>query len=512
MLDYLTAFRADPRLPEQQAKELFLQLSQAINFAHERGIVHRDLKLENIILSSDRTRLKVADWGFAAYWDSNKQLSESCGSIHYAAPEICRGDSYRGPEVDVWSLGVVLYAFTTGRLPFSGKDHYQIFLTINTGNFRMPPYLTKDCQDLISACLSPRGADRPSVSDILRHRWLSDHPDAIVFRGQSPIKRGTGPPRRRMVGQAARPGPSKLRQSSGPEPPLDNTVSRSSQTAAQETTTTLAQIDTNDPADAAAVPQLSPRAPPIAYDVVEVGLPGVTRTRKSRSTSMDAGNYSVQGASTLKPKPRKTRTQSHNAEDELASVDRTNLQGQVFVDKTKLSADAIGSDDEREPVSPRKGVPKKTHKKTNKSSSRLEKSSSKRGSRIGKSSKKGSEEKSGERKSGSRIKKDSEGKSGERKNGSRIKKDSEGKSDKHKSGSRIKTKERKSSSRIEKKEQSKKNGSHAGDDPKPDVADTTQDTGEKRRKSGSRTSSKRGSHLKSSKEHSKEEHQPVASP
>jgi serine/threonine protein kinase len=53
--------------------------------------------------------------------------------IHYAAPEICRGDSYRGPEVDIWSLGVVLYAFTTGRLPFSGKDHYQIFLTINTG-------------------------------------------------------------------------------------------------------------------------------------------------------------------------------------------------------------------------------------------------------------------------------------------------------------------------------------------------------------------------------------------
>ena len=116
------------RLPEPKARALLAQLTSALEYLHARTLCHRDIKPENIMLDDNR-QIKLVDFGFSAKFPSgsmapggSKTLTDSCGSPTYAAPEIVKGAPYRGPEVDVWSAGVVLYVMLCGRLPFEGKD------------------------------------------------------------------------------------------------------------------------------------------------------------------------------------------------------------------------------------------------------------------------------------------------------------------------------------------------------------------------------------------------------
>jgi serine/threonine protein kinase len=162
------------RLDEEDAMTFFRQILGAVGYCHSLNICHRDLKPENILLTKDG-KIKIADFGMAALHQSpDHKLKTSCGSPHYAAPEVVKGGTYRGDKTDIWSLGVILYATLAGRLPFdsdaSGKDWIGSLLTkIKKGSYEMSPDFTPEAADLIWRILQVNPRDRITMSQIWRH-------------------------------------------------------------------------------------------------------------------------------------------------------------------------------------------------------------------------------------------------------------------------------------------------------------------------------------------------------
>ncbi|KAI9469852.1 MAG: kinase-like domain-containing protein [Benjaminiella poitrasii] len=163
------------RLPESEARHLFSQLVSALAWCHSHHISHRDLKPENILLDKEKKNLKVADFGMAAMQPPNLLLSTSCGSPHYASPEIVKGKKYDGKATDVWSCGVILYAMMTGHLPFDDEHMGRLLAKIKTGRYRpLPDYLSSDAKDLIKRMLAVNPTKRMMMTDILYHPWLTN--------------------------------------------------------------------------------------------------------------------------------------------------------------------------------------------------------------------------------------------------------------------------------------------------------------------------------------------------
>jgi carbon catabolite-derepressing protein kinase len=121
---------ANGRMPEHQARRFFQQLISGIEYSHRLKIVHRDLKPENVLLDDD-LNVKIADFGLSNEIKDGDFLKTSCGSPNYAAPEVIRGGLYTGPEIDVWSAGVILYVMLCGRLPFEDDDVQALFTKIS---------------------------------------------------------------------------------------------------------------------------------------------------------------------------------------------------------------------------------------------------------------------------------------------------------------------------------------------------------------------------------------------
>lgn len=122
-------------MDEPQARRLFQQIISGIEYSHRLKIVHRDLKPENVLLDGD-LNVKIADFGLSSEISDGSFLSTSCGSPNYAAPEVIRGSVYAGPEIDVWSAGVILYVMLCGCLPFEDDDVQKLFVKIS----RESPY------------------------------------------------------------------------------------------------------------------------------------------------------------------------------------------------------------------------------------------------------------------------------------------------------------------------------------------------------------------------------------
>jgi carbon catabolite-derepressing protein kinase len=117
-------------MPEPRARKFFQQLISGIEYSHGLKIVHRDLKPENVLLDDD-LNVKIADFGLSNQIQDGDFLKTSCGSPNYAAPEVIRGGLYTGPEIDVWSAGVILYVMICGRLPFEDDDVQTLFRKIS---------------------------------------------------------------------------------------------------------------------------------------------------------------------------------------------------------------------------------------------------------------------------------------------------------------------------------------------------------------------------------------------
>ncbi|CAF4354506.1 unnamed protein product [Rotaria sp. Silwood2] len=161
----------EKRLSEAKAKEKFRQLVLAVEYIHSKNIVHRDLKTENLLLD-DRGNIKVADFGFANTFKPNTKLQTFCGSPPYAAPELFQCLPYSPEKVDVWSLGVLLYVFVCGHLPFDSNNLTELRKRVLTGQIRLPFYISADCSSLISHMLTVDPEQRYTINDIKNHSWL----------------------------------------------------------------------------------------------------------------------------------------------------------------------------------------------------------------------------------------------------------------------------------------------------------------------------------------------------
>ncbi|KAI1713213.1 protein kinase domain-containing protein [Ditylenchus destructor] len=159
------------RLTEDNAREKFWQIISAVQYLHNFNIVHRDLKAENLLLDSN-FQIKLADFGFSNFYNKSETLNTFCGSPPYAAPEVFEGKRYAGPEIDIWSLGVVLYVLVCGVLPFEGTNLQFLRDRVLSGRIRIPYFMSSDCENLIRRMLTLDPAKRPTIEQIKKHRWM----------------------------------------------------------------------------------------------------------------------------------------------------------------------------------------------------------------------------------------------------------------------------------------------------------------------------------------------------
>ncbi|KAG1957379.1 serine/threonine-protein kinase SIK2a isoform X1 [Pimephales promelas] len=168
IFDYLAS---RGRLSEIDARRKFWQILSAVEYCHERNIVHRDLKAENLLLDA-HMNMKIADFGFGNFFRPGEPLTTWCGSPPYAAPEVFEGQQYEGPQLDIWSMGVVLYVLVCGALPFDGPSLPVLRQRVLEGRFRIPYFMSEDCEHLIRKMLVLDPARRLSLSQIKEHRWM----------------------------------------------------------------------------------------------------------------------------------------------------------------------------------------------------------------------------------------------------------------------------------------------------------------------------------------------------
>ncbi|KAJ7678115.1 Pkinase-domain-containing protein [Mycena polygramma] len=169
LFDYLVE---KGRLSEDETKIIFGQLCLAVGYLHDKGIVHRDLKLENVLLD-ERCRVKLGDFGFTREFERGAYMETFCGTTGYASPEMLQGRKYLGPEVDVWSLGIILYCLLTGTLPFDDDDEDLMRQKIIVGEFEDPEWLSNESRDLIKNILHQDPTKRLPISQILTHAWFT---------------------------------------------------------------------------------------------------------------------------------------------------------------------------------------------------------------------------------------------------------------------------------------------------------------------------------------------------
>ncbi|KAJ8399949.1 hypothetical protein AAFF_G00406790 [Aldrovandia affinis] len=167
LFDYLVK---KGRLTPKEARKFFRQIISALDFCHSHSICHRDLKPENLLLD-EKNNIRIADFGMASLQVGDSLLETSCGSPHYACPEVIRGEKYDGRRADVWSCGVILFALLVGALPFDHDNLRQLLEKVKSGVFHMPHFIPPDCQALLRGMIEVNPDKRLTLEAIQKHTW-----------------------------------------------------------------------------------------------------------------------------------------------------------------------------------------------------------------------------------------------------------------------------------------------------------------------------------------------------
>lgn len=168
------------KLSEAEARRIFQQIVSGVEYCHLFNVVHRDLKPENILLDDDKN-VKIADFGLSNIMTDGQFLKTSCGSPNYAAPEVIAGALYAGPEVDIWSCGVILFALLCGRLPFDEESITSLFDKIKKAQYSIPDYVSGEATELISNMLQVDPLKRATIADIKNTPWfMKDIPQYLL--------------------------------------------------------------------------------------------------------------------------------------------------------------------------------------------------------------------------------------------------------------------------------------------------------------------------------------------
>ena len=188
MLDYIISHG---RLKEKQARKFGRQIASALDYCHRNSIVHRDLKIENILISKNGD-IRIIDFGLSNLFAPKSHLKTFCGSLYFAAPELLQARQYTGPEVDLWSFGIVLYVLVCGKVPFDDQSMPQLHAKIKKGVVDYPTWLSPgktsmaancsrtclltvpiECKNLISRMLVTDPKQRATLSEIINHPWIT---------------------------------------------------------------------------------------------------------------------------------------------------------------------------------------------------------------------------------------------------------------------------------------------------------------------------------------------------
>jgi MAP/microtubule affinity-regulating kinase len=170
--DYL-ASRSSKRIDESQAISIMSQLLNCLDFMHGKGVCHRDLKLENILIDESHT-VKLIDFGFSTYISTNKKVQLYCGTFYYMAPEVLLNKESFGPPIDIWACGVLLYVLITGTFPFKGKTKQEVYSKMLNKTILLPSHLSSDVKDLISSIFDVDPENRPTAGQVLSGPWINN--------------------------------------------------------------------------------------------------------------------------------------------------------------------------------------------------------------------------------------------------------------------------------------------------------------------------------------------------
>ncbi|XP_016921262.1 maternal embryonic leucine zipper kinase-like [Apis cerana] len=162
------------KLSETESRKFFRQIVSAVAYLHSLGYAHRDLKPENVLLDKEEN-LKLIDFGLCAKPKNgiDSHLQTSCGSPTYAAPELILGKKYLGSEVDIWSMGVLLYALLCGFLPFDDNNIENLYRKILSGKYDEPSWLSSNSKKLIQAMLQIDPKKRITIQELCNHPWIT---------------------------------------------------------------------------------------------------------------------------------------------------------------------------------------------------------------------------------------------------------------------------------------------------------------------------------------------------
>lgn len=155
-------------ISEDQIKLIFRQICQGISHLHSLGIIHRDIKDENVIMDKTFTKVQLVDFGSSGYYRPGLLIDKFFGTKGYAAPEILNGEMYSGPEQDIWSLGVLLYTLIYQENPFLQEN-------VNMEALHIPYILSEDSLDLLRWMLNINSKYRPNIQQVLNHPWLAQN-------------------------------------------------------------------------------------------------------------------------------------------------------------------------------------------------------------------------------------------------------------------------------------------------------------------------------------------------